>query len=188
MWDRGIRVEQALLGAVLLDPPGQHRVIDLVQPADMYRPWHAQVLTAMQRVRSRGALPESAEVYRELQNDPDLPPSVAQDAVPLTGLMEAAPQARHAPAYATIVVEGGIRRRLWLAGARIVQATENGDLDAAWEHAPRGRRELGGCAARWLALPAHLRRRLPAGKMRRWPRLAASRQTRGGPGCGATKR
>jgi len=89
---------------------------------------------------------------------------VAQDAVPLTGLMEAAPQARHAPAYAAIVVEGGIRRRLWLAGARMVQATEDGDLDAAWQQTACGRRELGACAGRWLALPAHLRRRLPAGK------------------------
>src|SRR5258706_10961703 len=141
MSDRGTPGERARRGAALPAPPGQHRVLDLVEPADMHRPWHAQVLAAMQRARGRGALPEPAEVYRELQNDPDLPRSVARDAVPLAGLMEAAPRARHAPAYAAIVVEGGIRRRLYLAGSRMEQASESGDLEAAWRQAARASHE-----------------------------------------------
>jgi replicative DNA helicase len=108
--ERSVWTEQAFLGAVLLDPAGQHRLLDLVEPGDMYRPWHAQVLAAMRRARGRGALPGLAEAYRELQNDPDLPRTVAADAVPLASLMEAAPRPEHAPAYASMVVEGGIRR------------------------------------------------------------------------------
>jgi replicative DNA helicase len=95
----------------------------------MYRPWHAQVLAAMCRARARGVLPGPAEAYRELQADPDLPRTVAADAVPLASLMEAAPRPEHAPAYASMVVEGGIRRRIHLAGARLVQACEDGDLE-----------------------------------------------------------
>lgn len=164
MWENAVHAERALLGAVLLDPAGEQRVLDLVEAADMFRPWHAQVLAAMQRARSRGALPGPAEVYRELQDDPDLPRSVARDAVPLAGLMEAAPSSRHAPAYAAMVIEGGIRQRLYLAGSRMVQASGTGEVEAAWQQAARARRELDACTARWLALPAHLRRELPSGK------------------------
>ena len=101
-----VQAERALLGAVLLDPAGQHRVLDLVQPDDMRRPWHAQVLEAMQRVRARGAFPDPMAVYAELQNDPDLPTAVSRDGVLMAGLMEAAPTARHARAYAVLVIEG----------------------------------------------------------------------------------
>lgn len=162
MWEDCVHAERALLGAVLLDPAGEHRMLDLVEADDMFRPWHAQVLAAMQRARGRGALPGPAEVYRELQNDPDLPRSVARDAVPLTGLMEAAPRPGHARTYAAMVIEGGIRQRLHLAGSWMVQASETGELETAWQQAARAHRELDACTARWLALPAHLRRELPA--------------------------
>src|ERR1035438_3539015 len=162
MNDHSVRAEQALLGAVLLDPAGQHRVLDLVEPDDMFRPWHAQVLTAMQRARTRGVLPGPAQVYQELQDDPDLPASVSGDAVPLANLMEAAPRAGHASAYAVMVVEGGIRRRLDLTASRLVHASGTGELDAALRQAAQAHRDLAVCQARWLALPGHLRGGLPA--------------------------
>src|SRR5262249_53325669 len=112
-----VRVEQAMLGSVLADPAAQQHVLDLVEPTDLQRPWHAQVLAAMRRVQRCGGLPAPAEVYAELRCDPDLPGSVSADAVPLADLMEAAPRAGHAPAYAAIVVENSIRRRLDLAGS-----------------------------------------------------------------------
>lgn len=160
MWLRGVDAERALLGAVLLDPAGQQRALDLVKADDMCRPWNAQVLEAMLRIRGRGALPDPLEVYRELQNDPDLPPSVARDAVPLADLMEAAPRARHAPAYAVMVVESGIRNRLWIVGSRLGQASETGELEAARRVAAQAHNEVDACQARWLALPAQLRREL----------------------------
>jgi hypothetical protein len=111
-----IRVEQALLGSVLLEPAEQQHVLDLIEPGDMCRPWHAQVLLAMQRARSRGSPPEPAEVYEELRKDPDLPGTVSRDAVALIDLMEAAPNAQHCAAYAAIVGENGIRQRMELTG------------------------------------------------------------------------
>jgi hypothetical protein len=161
VWDRSVRGERALLGAVLLDPAAQQHVLGLVEPGDFARPWHAQVLAAMQRACGRGVLPDAAEVYRELQNDPDLPRSVARDAVPLAGLMDAAPRARHAPAYAAMVVEGGIRERLRFAGSCLEQAAATGELETAWQQTDAARHELGACTARWSALPAQLRRTLP---------------------------
>jgi len=157
----GIRAEQALLGAVLLDPADQQHVLDLVEPGDWRRPWHGQVLAAMRRVQARGGQPGPAEVYAELQNDPDLPMSVSRDAVPLAILMEAAPRAGHAEAYAAIVVEGGIRRQLSLAGSRLAQVAESGDLEAALYQASQARRDLDACRDRWLALPEGLWREAP---------------------------
>jgi replicative DNA helicase len=159
-----IRVEQALLGSVLLEPARQQHVLDLVEPGDMCRPWHGQVLSAMQRVRGQGWSPGPAEVYEELRKDPDLPEAVSQDAVPLIGLMEAAPHAEHSAAYAVIVAENGIRQRLELAGSRLAQAADNGDLEAALRQCAQARRELCACRARWLAIPEPLRRP----EMREW--------------------
>src|SRR5882724_4620294 len=116
-----IEAERALLGAVLCDPAGQQEVLDLVRPGDMLRPWHGQVLAAMQRLRGRGVMPSAPDVYQEVQADPDLPQSVARNAVPLADLMEASPRPDHAGAYAAIVIEAAIRERLRLAGSRIEQ-------------------------------------------------------------------
>jgi DnaB-like helicase N terminal domain len=169
MWS-SVEAEQALLGAVLADPPGQQYLLDLVEPGDMFRPWHGQVLAAMQRLRGHGQLPSAQNVYQEIQHDPDLPRSVALDAAPLAGLLGKSPRTAHAGTYAAIVVETGIRRRIQLAGSRVTQAAEDGDLDAALGQATRTRADLVACAARWTALPPRLRSepaRLPAGEPRR---------------------
>ena len=150
--------ERALLGAVLLDPAGQQRVLDQVVPEDMRRPWHGQVLEAMRRVRVRGGLPEPMAVYQELQNDVDLPRGVAANAVLVADLMEAAPQARHAPVYAAMVVEGGIRQRLRETGARMLQAGGAGSLERLQRQAALSVRDLEACRARWMTVPEHLRR------------------------------
>src|SRR5439155_22593621 len=98
-------------------------------------------------------LASAAEVYREIQADPDLPRSVALDAVPLAKLMEAARRPEHAQAYAAIVVDAAIRRKLELAGSRLVQAAESGELEAALTQLTCVRADLAACAARWAALP-----------------------------------
>src|SRR6202167_4306083 len=156
MWS-DVGAEQALLGAVLADPPGQQYLLGLVEPGDMFRPWHGQVLAAMQRLQGRGQLPSPQNVYQEMQHDPDLPRSVALNAVPVADLLGKSPRTAHAGTYAAIVVEAGIRRRLQLAGSRVAQAGEDGDLDVALGEAARPRSDLVACAARWTALPARLR-------------------------------
>jgi len=161
MENLSIRAEQALLGAVLCDPAGQHHLLDLVEPDALRRPWHAQVLMAMQRVRARQQLPGPLEVYAELQQDPDLPQSVARDGVPVAELMAAAPNPGHGEAYACQVIVGGIRQRLHLAGSRLAQVAETGDLAAALHQAGQAGGELARCRARWLALPERLRHELP---------------------------
>ena len=156
-----ISAEQALLGAVMSDPAGQAAILDLVRPGDMRRPYHGQVLAAMQRLRARGVAPAPAAVRAELARDPDLPQRVALDGVLLVSLLEAAPRPGHAPAYASMIIDHGIRQQVLAAGSRMIQAAENGDLDAARQLTARGSREVGGCQARWDALPEPVRRDLP---------------------------
>jgi replicative DNA helicase len=160
--------EQALLGAVLADPEGQQSVLDWVEAGDMRRPWHAQVLEAMLRLRQRGTPPGPLEVYAELQHDPDLPASVARDAVPLANLLGAAPRAGHARRYVVMVAETGIRQRLQMAGSRMIQAAESGDLAVALRQVSHARHELEAMSARWSAFPEPLRREAPASARTEW--------------------
>ena len=160
-----VRAEQALLGAVMSDPAGQAAVLDLVRPGDMRRPYHGQVLAAMQRLRAGGVAPAPVPVRAELARDPDLPPRVSLDGVLLADLLEAAPRPGHAAAYAAMVIDYGIRQRVQLAGSRMIQAAETGSLEIARQLTARGRRDVGGCQDRWDALPEPVRRELaePAG-------------------------
>jgi hypothetical protein len=162
-----IRAEQALIGAVMADPLGQAEILDLVQPRDMRRPYHGQVLAAMQRLRARGVAPAPAAVRAELAGDPDLPPLVSLDGVLLVSLLEAAPRSGHAPAYAAMVIDHGIRQQVRLAGSRMIQAAETGDLETALRMTAQGRRDLRDCQERWDALPEHMRRELPEPATRR---------------------
>jgi hypothetical protein len=148
-----IAAERALLGAVLLDPAGQEHVLDYVEADDFLRPWHAQVLAAMERVRRGGRQPGPREAYAELRNDPDLPADVAMDGVLVTDLMAAAPRPGHASAYAAAVVESGIRQRLWIAGSRVRQVADTGELGYALGQAAEAGREVAACRDRWQRLP-----------------------------------
>jgi hypothetical protein len=156
-----IRAEQAFLGAVMADPRRQAELLDLVRPADMRRPCHGQVLAAMQRLRARGADPGPVVVRAELTADPDLPPPVALDGVLLADLLEAAPRSGHAPAYAAMVIERGIRQRLELAGSRMIQVAEAGQLEPALLVTAQALRDAGECRARWDTLPEPMRQEVP---------------------------
>jgi replicative DNA helicase len=173
-----LSAEQALLGAVLSDPAGQVGVLDLVAPEDMSRPWHGQVLAAMQRLRQQHTPPGPQQVRQELLADPDLPSNVALDAIPLVDLLEAAPHPRHTPAYAALVIEGSIRERIWLAGSRMTQAADGDSPGPALHAARQAARDVQECQARWEALPASIRRELPAPACDHEQYTQIARQTR----------
>ena len=135
-------------------------MLDWVQPGDMSRPYHGQVLAAMQRLRARGVLPGPVAVREELAGDPDLPEIAARDGVRLAALMESAPRAGHAEAYAVLVVDAAIHDRLRVAGSRLEQAAESGNLEETFRLARDARNEAEAARARWETLPRHLRRGL----------------------------
>lgn len=155
-----IRAEQALLGAVLLDPAAHGHLLDVVTAEDMTRPYHAQVLAAMRRVRERGAEPGTLAVHEEVAKDREMPRGLSHDGVPLADLMEATPRSGHASVYAAMVIGSGIRRHMWLAAGRMSQAAETGELEQALRMTDRARQEFERCRARWEALPAQVRREM----------------------------
>jgi hypothetical protein len=166
-----IRAERALLGAVLADPAAGHRVLDIVQASDFERPWHAQVLAAMRRLKSRQALADAYAVYQEIQYDPDLPRTTARDGVLLANLMESSPRSAHVGAYAAMVIESGIRHQVGLAGAQLAAASRSGELETALSQVSRTGQVIEACKARWNAVPGDVQAQLPA-VPRGWPSLA----------------
>jgi len=75
--------------------------------------------------------------------------------------MEASPRSAHAPAYAAMVIDTGIRRRIELSASRMKQAARTGNLADTLHATAEARQELGQCRARWQALPDEMRRELP---------------------------
>jgi replicative DNA helicase len=161
-----IDAEQALLGALLSEPSRHRHLLELLTPGDMFRPYHGQVLAAMQRLHRRGSPAAEADTYagqvrQELAGDPDLRPQVALDGSLLHTLMQAAPAPAHPEAYAAIVVDESVRRTVTVWGTRIAQAAGQSDpeemLESARDLAARARSVLGSLAGRWAALPAPMR-------------------------------
>ena len=159
--DDTIRAEQALLGAVLHDPAAHDHALSYVDGGDFTRPWHRQVHAAMRRIQARGQLPGPHQVRAELRNDPDIPGHVHGQAWLITDLIHECPQPRHAPAYAGLVAESGIRRALTQAGGRMWQAAERDSLDSALAAAAQAHAELERSRERWTALPPGARTEIP---------------------------
>jgi len=76
-------------------------------------------------------------------------------------LDEAAPRAGHARHYAVMVAERSIRQRLKIAGSRMAQAAESGDLAVALRQVCSAGHELTACRTRWLAFPEPRRQEVP---------------------------
>jgi replicative DNA helicase len=159
--DDTIRAEQALLGAVLHDPAAHGHALSYVDTGDFTRPWHGQVHAAMRRIQARRQLPEPHQVRAELRNDPDIPGHVHAQAWLITDLIHQCPQPRHAPAYAGLVAESGIRQALSQAGERMRQAADRGSLDSALAAAAQAHAELERSRERWATLPPEARTEIP---------------------------
>lgn len=105
-----LEAEQSLLGALMLDSSAWDSVADLVRPEDYYRPEHRLIFAAMATQLERQhpidviTLTESLEQRGELD--------AAGGVEYLTELVENAPGGGHLEAYAAIVRERAILRRL----------------------------------------------------------------------------
>jgi hypothetical protein len=175
-----LRAERALLGAVLHEPAARGPMLDHVAAADFQRPWHAQVHAAMQRIRARGELPGPHQVRAELRTDPDVPEHVHGQAWLITDLMHDCPRPAHAPSYAGLVAESGIRRGLGQAGRRMEQVAAGGaeNLESALDVTARARADLDNSRFRWEALPPEARREIPGPGRDRLDAAAIARQAK----------
>ena len=123
-----VAAEQCVLGGMLLSKDAISDVIEVIRPADHYRPAHQLVHEAILDLYARGEPADPITVSNELTRRGEL--ARIGGAPYLHTLIASVPTAANAGYYARIVRERAVLRRLVEAGTRIVQFGYAGDGDA----------------------------------------------------------
>ncbi|WP_393063040.1 DnaB-like helicase N-terminal domain-containing protein [Streptomyces sp. LN549] len=154
--------EQAVLGAVLLDP-GQLAHLDWLAPEHFDRPAHLALFAALRKLRSDGHPALATEGGA-------IPLSWVTDAVEAAGrhvrgltavyahtLISACPRPEHAPVYGRMVLEGAIHRTIAQHAIRLHQAARSdalqGQVEGALHRADVLSGVLSDLAQRWETEP-----------------------------------
>jgi replicative DNA helicase len=132
-----IAAEQSVLGGMLLSKDAIADVVEVVRPADFYRPAHQAIYECVLDLYGRGEPADPITVSAELERRGEL---LRVGGAPyLHTLIATVPTAANAGYYAEIVAEKAILRRLVEAGTRIVQlgyqGAEGADIDEVVDRA-----------------------------------------------------
>jgi replicative DNA helicase len=123
-----IAAEQCVLGGMMLSKDAISDVLEVIRPADHYRPAHQLVHETILDLYGRGEPADAVTVAAELTKRGDI--GKVGGAPYLHTLIASVPTAANAGYYARIVRERAILRRLVEVGTRIVQLGYAGDGDA----------------------------------------------------------
>ena len=123
-----IAAEQCVLGGMLLSKDAISDVLEVIRPADHYRPAHQVVHETILDMYGKGEPADAITVAAELTKRGDI--GKVGGAPYLHTLIASVPTAANAGYYARIVRERAILRRLVEVGTRIVQLGYAGDADA----------------------------------------------------------
>lgn len=124
-----IRAEQAALGGMLLSQAAAEDVMEILGPADYFRPAHAAIHEAAAALIGTGAPADAVTVAEELTRRGEL--GRTGGPMGLHTLIATVPVAANAAYYARIVREKAVLRGLILAAKRIEQVAREGAADAA---------------------------------------------------------
>jgi replicative DNA helicase len=127
---QAIEAERSVLGAMMLSKDAIADVVEIIRPADFYRPNHQLIYDAILDLYARGEPADAITVSAELTRAGQL--TRAGGAPYLHTLISQVPTAANAGYYAQIVAERATLRRLVIAGTRIVQMgydTASGSTD-----------------------------------------------------------
>jgi replicative DNA helicase len=114
-----VEVEQALLGAILVDNQAMERVGALIRPEHFYDPLHARIFETMSQAMERGSFALTPlTLHASMKADPGLI-EVGGTAY-LAGLAQAAPALPNVRDYAKILHDLAVRRSLIRIGEDIV--------------------------------------------------------------------
>jgi replicative DNA helicase len=132
-----IAAEQSVLGGMLLSKDAIADVIEVLRPADFYRPAHQVVYECVLDLYGRGEPADPVTVSAELERRAQL---LRVGGAPyLHTLIATVPTAANAGFYAEIVADKAILRRLVEAGTRIVQlgyhGSDGADVDEVVDRA-----------------------------------------------------
>jgi replicative DNA helicase len=123
-----LAAEQCVLGGMLMSKDAISDVMEVIRPADHYRPAHQLVHEAILELYGRGEPADPVTVSDLLAKRGEL--ARVGGGAYLHTLMASVPTAANAGYYARIVRERAILRRLVEVGTRIVQLGYAGDGDA----------------------------------------------------------
>ncbi len=114
-----LAAEQVALGAMMLSADAITDIVDILKPADYYRPIHSAIHTAIIELFGRGEPTDPVAVSAQLLAAGDLQRvGGAPYLIECTGQV---PTAANGPWYARRVADLATRRRLMQAGAKMVQ-------------------------------------------------------------------
>ncbi|WP_030895764.1 DnaB-like helicase N-terminal domain-containing protein [Streptomyces sp. NRRL F-5053] len=132
-----MQAEQAVLGAVLLEPRQLGRICGWLRPEHFYRPAHSALYAAMLTLREGGhpatKLAPDAQVPLAWLNDIRAEASTRTRGVTAAyvhSLVSACPRPAHAPVYGRMVLEGAIHRSVTQHAIRLHQAAHAGTAHA----------------------------------------------------------
>ncbi|MCS6947564.1 MAG: replicative DNA helicase, partial [Steroidobacteraceae bacterium] len=112
-----IEAEQSVLGGLLLDPAAWDHVADVLRGDDFYRPDHRLVFEAIAHLAAQGKPCDAIVVGEYLTRTGKI--DEAGGLAYLGNLARETPTAEHVRAYAEIVREQSLRRKLQRAGHEI---------------------------------------------------------------------
>lgn len=132
---QNLEAEEAVLGAVLIDPDAIIRLATILRPEDFYREKHGWIYEAVLALHERREPIDFLTVCDELNRQGRLD-EVGGPAF-ITSLINAVPTSVHAEYYARIVERTATRRRLILAAGQIAVLAyqEADDVDEVVDHA-----------------------------------------------------
>ncbi|MFE3881860.1 DnaB-like helicase N-terminal domain-containing protein [Streptomyces lydicus] len=156
-----LEAEQAVLGAVLLDP-GQLRQLGWLTPGHFHRPVHRALFAAMRKLHADRHPASAAENAVPLLWVTDAVAEAGRHVRGLTAshahtLISACPRPGHAPVYGRMVLEGAIHRSVTTHAIRLHQAARadalQGEVEGALRCADVLRDVLTDLARRWGTEP-----------------------------------
>ena len=125
-----VEVEQALLGALLIDNYALERISNVLKPEHFYDPLHVRLYETIEHMWAKGHAVTPLTLRAAMDNDEGLAEVGGQDY--LVSLARAAPALPNAKDYARILAELAMRRELIRVGEDIV----NTAFEAGAEMAP----------------------------------------------------
>ncbi len=124
---QNVDAEKSLLGAILIEEDVLAEVTEIVKPQDFYDKSHAAIFDAMLRLFERHKPVDLLTLTNELKRKKDL--EMIGGSSYLSELTNYVPTAAHAEAYADIVAQTAIRRRLIKASSDINEISYDEDID-----------------------------------------------------------
>jgi replicative DNA helicase len=124
-----VDVEQALLGAILVDNYSLDRASRILKPEHFYDPLHQRLFTAMERMWTSGHIVTPLTLKAAMEQDPGLAEVGGQTY--LVNLARAAPVIPNVKDYARLLVDLAMRRALISVGETIVNTAYEAPIELA---------------------------------------------------------